>query len=220
MTIICIKNLSNITRNKLNKVNNNVLNKISNNIGYNINTQHDKIIHNNIFKISHPDVLNKPRLSFQNLSNKTINKLNKINNNIIVLNNICNNIGYYNIRYNNIGYNNNNQYNKYKDIVNKHCIIHNDIIHNDISHTHVLNIEFYKNILNMIDNMIILEYIKVNIIAEKIQVTNYEVTKTLNIGLDVILVYYTVLYPDDDEVDPEKLEKVKLLLENMETNEN
>ncbi len=71
------------------------------------------------------------------------------------------------------------------------------------------SIEFYINVLNAIDNMILLDFIRD---VQPITTTNtvdYSVTKTNDISLDMALVYYSIKYPTDTVVDAVKLDEIK-----------
>ena len=82
------------------------------------------------------------------------------------------------------------------------------------------SINFYLNMLNTIDNIILLNFkyntTKANIVEETEQYnSSYNVTKTNNIELDIALVYYSIQYPLDTIIDPVKLNAVKALLAQM-----
>ena len=76
------------------------------------------------------------------------------------------------------------------------------------------NTQFYINILNAIDNMMLLDYIRDNVVPEETDPVQYNVTQTLDIDLDLALAYYTIKYPEDTYVDPIKLEGIKILISN------
>jgi hypothetical protein len=71
------------------------------------------------------------------------------------------------------------------------------------------SIEFYINVLNAIDNMILLDFIRDNQPSTTTSVVDYSVTKTNDISLDMALVYYSIKYPNDTVVNTEKLNKIK-----------
>lgn len=76
------------------------------------------------------------------------------------------------------------------------------------------SIEFYLNVLNAIDNMILLDYIRDNLISttQTSNISNYTVAKTNNIDADIALLYYSVSYPNDTTVDAKKLNDINSLL--------
>ena len=83
----------------------------------------------------------------------------------------------------------------------------------DAGFTSANSIEFYLNILNALDNMILLDYIRDNLITTTPKnITNYTVTKTNNIDADIALLYYTVQYPNDTTVSAKKLADINSLL--------
>ena len=71
------------------------------------------------------------------------------------------------------------------------------------------SIEFYTNVLNTIDNMILLGFIRDNQTLASNNNVNTTVTKTTDISIDISLVYYSIKYPFDTTVDPNKLEEIK-----------
>lgn len=71
------------------------------------------------------------------------------------------------------------------------------------------SIEFYINVLNAIDNMILLDFIRDNQAITVTNLVDYSVTKTNDISLDMALVYYSIKYPTDTVVDAVKLEEIK-----------
>lgn len=71
------------------------------------------------------------------------------------------------------------------------------------------SIEFYINVLNALDNMILLDFIRDNQAISNTNVVDYSVTKTNDISLDMALVYYSIKYPTDIVVDATKLQEIK-----------
>lgn len=71
------------------------------------------------------------------------------------------------------------------------------------------SIEFYINVLNAIDNMILLDFIRDNQSVSTTNVVDYSVTKTNDISLDMALVYYSIKFPNDTTVNSAKLELIK-----------
>lgn len=75
------------------------------------------------------------------------------------------------------------------------------------------SIEFYLNTLNAIDNMILLDYIRDNLVnTTQNKGTNYTVTKTNNIDTDIAVLYYTVQYPNDAVISAAKIADIRSLL--------
>ncbi len=74
------------------------------------------------------------------------------------------------------------------------------------------SIEFYINVLNALDNMILLDFIRDNQQISTTNVVDYSVTKTNDISLDMALVYYSIKYPNDTVVDSVKLQAIKIEL--------
>jgi hypothetical protein len=74
-------------------------------------------------------------------------------------------------------------------------------------------VQFYKDLLDTIDNMILLDYLRDNVMPQDTIPTEYSVVKTNDIGLDVALIYYTIVYPMDTEVDPTKLAAIQTELQ-------
>lgn len=71
-----------------------------------------------------------------------------------------------------------------------------------------LSINFYLDVLNAIDNMILLDYLRDNVITDTLEPVDYYVTKTLDLNLDLALAYYAVKYPLDTTVDQHKLDEL------------
>lgn len=71
------------------------------------------------------------------------------------------------------------------------------------------SIEFYINVINAIDNMILLDFIRDNQTITSTNIIDYSVTKTNDINIDMALVYYSIKYPTDSIVDSAKLEQIK-----------
>lgn len=71
------------------------------------------------------------------------------------------------------------------------------------------SIEFYINVLNAIDNMILLDFIRDNQAISTSNTVDYSVTKTNDISLDMALVYYSIKFPTDTVVDAAKLQAIK-----------
>jgi|LauGreDrversion4_2_1035121.scaffolds.fasta_scaffold536963_3 hypothetical protein len=71
------------------------------------------------------------------------------------------------------------------------------------------SIEFYINVLNALDNMILLDFIRENQPVSTSKTVDYSVTKTADISLDMALVYYSIKYPNDTVVDGPKLTEIK-----------
>ncbi len=71
------------------------------------------------------------------------------------------------------------------------------------------SIEFYINVLNALDNMILLDFIRENQPVSTSKAVDYSVTKTADISLDMALVYYSIKYPNDTVVDGPKLAEIK-----------
>jgi hypothetical protein len=77
------------------------------------------------------------------------------------------------------------------------------------------SIEFYINVLNAIDNMILLDFIRDNQAISTTNNINYSVTKTTDINIDMALVYYSIKYPTDTTVDSGKLDLLKKELDKI-----
>ena len=71
------------------------------------------------------------------------------------------------------------------------------------------SIEFYINVLNAIDNMILLDFIRDNQTLSTTNNINYSVTRTNDINLDMVLIYYSIKYPLDTTVDSGKLDLLR-----------
>lgn len=71
------------------------------------------------------------------------------------------------------------------------------------------SIEFYINVLNAIDNMILLDFIRDNQTISSTNNINYSVTRTNDINLDMVLIYYSIKYPLDTTVDTGKLDLLR-----------
>ena len=74
-------------------------------------------------------------------------------------------------------------------------------------------VQFYKDVLNAIDNMILLDYIRDYVMPQKVDTVNYFVTKTLDVNLDLALAYYDIKYPNDTSVDTIKLQELSVIIE-------
>ena len=74
-------------------------------------------------------------------------------------------------------------------------------------------VQFYKDVLNAIDNMILLDYIRDYVMPQKVDTVNYFVTKTLDVNLDLALAYYAIKYPNDTSVDTIKLQELSVIIE-------
>jgi hypothetical protein len=74
-------------------------------------------------------------------------------------------------------------------------------------------IDFYLGLINTIDKLILTSYIKDTqeiMIPNKVEYnTDYSVTKTMDINIDLVMAYYVIKYSDDTYVDPVKLEQLK-----------
>ena len=81
------------------------------------------------------------------------------------------------------------------------------------SFTNAEIVQFYKDVLNAIDNMILLDYIRDYVMPQKIDTVNYFVTKTLDVNLDLALAYYAIKYPNDTSVDTIKLQELNAIIE-------
>lgn len=81
------------------------------------------------------------------------------------------------------------------------------------SFTNAEIVQFYKDVLNAIDNMILLDYIRDYVMPQKIDTVNYFVTKTLDVNLDLALAYYAIKYPNDTSVDTTKLQELSIIIE-------
>jgi len=71
------------------------------------------------------------------------------------------------------------------------------------------DITFYTYVLNAIDNMILSSFARDFIMPQKLEPVEYYVTKSNDINLDIALFYYTVEYPNDNNVDTSKLATIK-----------
>lgn len=74
------------------------------------------------------------------------------------------------------------------------------------------SIEFYIDVLDAIDNMILLDFIRDNKVSSTSNNIDYSVTKTTDINLDMALIYYSIKYPLDTTVDSAKLYNIKVEL--------
>jgi hypothetical protein len=92
-------------------------------------------------------------------------------------------------------------------------IIENTNIQLIDSFTNAEIVQFYKDVLNAIDNMILLDYIRDYVMPQKIDTVNYFVTKTLDVNLDLALAYYAIKYPNDTSVDTTKLQELSTIIE-------
>ena len=92
-------------------------------------------------------------------------------------------------------------------------IIENTNIQLIDSFTNAEIVQFYKDVLNAIDNMILLDYIRDYVMPQKIDTVNYFVTKTLDVNLDLALAYYAIKYPNDTSVDTTKLQELNAIIE-------
>ena len=77
------------------------------------------------------------------------------------------------------------------------------------------SIEFYTNVLNAIDNMILLDFIRDNQSIATSTDQNYTATQTTDVTLDMALVYYSIKYPLDTTVDSAKLYNIRLELADL-----
>ena len=92
-------------------------------------------------------------------------------------------------------------------------VIENSNIQLIDSFTNAEIVQFYKDVLNAIDNMILLDYIRDYVMPQKIDTVNYFVTKTLDVNLDLALAYYAIKYPNDTSVDTIKLQELIVIIE-------
>jgi hypothetical protein len=92
-------------------------------------------------------------------------------------------------------------------------IIENTNIQLIDSFTNTEIVQFYKDVLNAIDNMILLDYIRDYVMPQKVDTVNYFVTKTLDVNLDLALAYYAIKYPNDTSVDTTKLQELSAIIE-------
>ena len=92
-------------------------------------------------------------------------------------------------------------------------VIENSNIQLIDSFTNAEIVQFYKDVLNAIDNMILLDYIRDYVMPQKIDTVNYFVTKTLDVNLDLALAYYAIKYPNDTSVDTIKLQELSVIIE-------
>lgn len=83
------------------------------------------------------------------------------------------------------------------------------------SFTNECQVEFYQDILDTIDNMILLEFIKTRILIDKNVLYDYSVTQTVDVNLDILLAYYVIKFPEDTSVDENKLKTLKLELQEL-----
>jgi len=74
------------------------------------------------------------------------------------------------------------------------------------------SIEFYLNVLDAIDNMILLDFIRDNQPTATTSNQDYTVTQTTDVSLDMALAYYAIKYPLDTTIDQVKLAEIKLIL--------
>lgn len=72
--------------------------------------------------------------------------------------------------------------------------------------------QFYANILNSIDNMILVDFIKNNQQNITPNQINYNLSQSSNVNLDLALAYYSVKYPLDITIDIIKLNAIKIEL--------
>jgi uncharacterized protein YbcC (UPF0753/DUF2309 family) len=77
------------------------------------------------------------------------------------------------------------------------------------------NVQFYKDVLNAIDNMILLDYMRDNVMPQQVEPVEYFVTKTLDLNLDLAIAYYVVKYPEDETVDQNKLEDLRNIIKSQ-----
>jgi hypothetical protein len=92
-------------------------------------------------------------------------------------------------------------------------VIENSNIQLIDSFTNAEIVQFYKDVLNAIDNMILLDYIRDYVMPQKVDTVNYFVTKTLDVNLDLALAYYAIKYPNDTSVDTIKLQELSVIIE-------
>ncbi len=71
------------------------------------------------------------------------------------------------------------------------------------------NIKFYKDLLNAIDNMILLDYIKSNVLEPTARAADYDLVKSTDINVNLALFYYSVKYPEDKIINETKLNIIK-----------
>jgi hypothetical protein len=83
------------------------------------------------------------------------------------------------------------------------------------SFTNECQVDFYTDILDTIDNMILLEFIKTRILFDKNELYDYSVTQTVDVNLDILLAYYVIKFPEDTSVDENKLKALKLELHEL-----
>jgi hypothetical protein len=76
-------------------------------------------------------------------------------------------------------------------------------------------VEFYKDILDTIDNMILLEFIKTRILYDKHEFYDYSVTQRIDVNIDILLAYYVIRYPTDTAVDEIKLQALRIELQQL-----
>lgn len=83
------------------------------------------------------------------------------------------------------------------------------------SFTNKENVQFYKDVLNAIDNMILLDFMRDYVMPQKLEPVEYFVTKTLDLNLDLAIAYYVVKYPEDVSVDAIKLEGLRTIIKSQ-----
>ena len=76
-------------------------------------------------------------------------------------------------------------------------------------------VEFYKDILDTIDNMILLEFIKTRVLYDKHEFYDYSVTQRVDVNIDILLAYYVIKYPTDTAVDELKLQALRIELQEL-----
>lgn len=76
--------------------------------------------------------------------------------------------------------------------------------------TNHFDVEYYIDILDIIDNIILLEFIRTRILYDKAELYDYSVTENINVTIDILLAYYVIKYPDDDFVDENKLKDLRV----------
>jgi hypothetical protein len=74
-------------------------------------------------------------------------------------------------------------------------------------------VEYYLDILDIIDNMILLEFIKTRILFDKNELYDYSITENINITIDILLAYYVIKYPEDSSVNETKLKDLRIELQ-------
>jgi hypothetical protein len=83
------------------------------------------------------------------------------------------------------------------------------------SFTNECQVDFYVDILDTIDSMILLEFIKTRILFDKNELYDYNVTQTVDVNLDILLAYYVIKYPEDTSVDENKLKVLRIELQEL-----